>query len=280
MRRKHGALKSLGEQSTAGLLRRYFHGKPYLVHKDVALNQVVELQQNELPVKEFDYFTRASLDFLVCRDDEQFSYELAIEYDGAQHEQPEQAWKDEAKNRICRDSDLPFLRIGDDAVTLRRDISILDFILDQYFGEKAVSALREAGKLGREEEYFADFAPTIELKQRLMKRGLFPPVFAFDPAYRLYWYQVLGQKLDHPNSSRPGPQSWKATTQINIYKGPSTDAMVFHVRRSASIRDPNPSYSAEGVHGWHVASELATYLCFDYIEKEWLPEQSSHRTNG
>jgi hypothetical protein len=271
MRRKHGALKSVGEQSTAGLLRRYFHGKQYIVHKDVALNQVVELERNELSPREFDYYTRASLDFLVCCDDARFTYELAIEYDGAQHKQIEQAWKDEAKNRICRDSGLPLLRIGHDAVTLRRDNTILEFILDQYFGQKAVSALREAGKLGWEDEYFAQFPATEVLQKRLMERGLFPPVFAFDPAYRLYWYQVLDQKLEHPNSSSPGPQSWKATTQVNIYEGPSTDKKLFHVTRSALIRDPNPSHSVEGVHGWHIASELATYLCFDYIEREWLP---------
>src|SRR6516225_4468056 len=87
MRRKDGALKSVGEQSTAGLLRRYFHGKQYVIHKDVALNQVVELEKSELPLREFDYYTRASLDFLVCCDDARFTYELAIEYDGAQHEE-------------------------------------------------------------------------------------------------------------------------------------------------------------------------------------------------
>jgi hypothetical protein len=272
MRRKDGALKSLGEQSTTGLLRRYFHGKQYVIHKDVALNQVVELDKNELPAREFDYYTRSSLDFLVCCDDARFTYELTIEYDGAQHEEPKQAWRDETKNRICRDSGLPLLRIGQDAVALRRDTTILEFILDQYFGEKAFCALREAGKLGWEDEYFAQFPATVSVQKRLMQRGLFPPVFALDPTHLLFWYQVSGKKLEHPGPSGAAPQKWKARTQVNIYKGPSTDRKVFHVTRCASIRDPNPSQSVEGVHGWHVASELATYLCFDYIEREWLPE--------
>jgi hypothetical protein len=279
MRRKDGALKSVGEQSTAGLLRRYFHGKQYVIHKDVALNQVLELDRNELPTREFDYYTRASLDFLVCRDDARFTYELAIEYDGAQHEQPQQAWRDEVKNRICRDSNLPLLRIGQDAVTLRRNATILEFILDQYFGEKAVSSLREAGQLSWEDEYSAQFPATAVVQKLLMDRGLFPPVFALDPTYRLFWYQILTKKLEHPDGSGAGSKSWKATTQVNIYEGPSTEKKVFHVTRCASIRDPNPSYSVEGIHGWHIVSELATYLCFDYIEREWLPEEPRRATS-
>jgi hypothetical protein len=273
MRRKDGALKSDGEQSAAGLLRRYFHGKQYLIFKDVALNQVVEMAKNELPAREFDYYTRASLDFLVCRDDDRFTFELAIEYDGPQHQEAMQAWRDDTKNRICRDSDLPLLRVGKDAVNLRRNDSILEFILDQYFGEKAVSALREAGKLGWDEEYFAQFPATIALQERLTGRGLFPAIFATDPAFRLYWYQVLSGKLEDPSSSDTSAQSWKATTEVNIFEGPSTDKKVFQIARTASVREPNPFCNVEGVHGWHIASELATYFCFDYIDHEWLPER-------
>src|SRR5262249_50131475 len=148
-----------------------------------------------------------------------------------------------------------------------------------YFGAKAVSSLREAGQLSWEDEYFAQFPATAVVQKRLIYRGLFPPVFALDPTYPLFWYQILGKKLEHPDGTGADSQSWKATTQVNIYERPSTEKKVFHVTRCASIRDPNPSYSVEGIHGWHVVSELATYLCFDYIEREWRPEELRRATS-
>jgi hypothetical protein len=94
MRKKRGVIKSQGEAGTAGALRRYFHGKPYVVLKDVALNQVVEVERAELTPEQFSYYRSASLDFLICHDDDHLTFELALEVDSPLHDNPAQAHKD------------------------------------------------------------------------------------------------------------------------------------------------------------------------------------------
>jgi hypothetical protein len=272
MRQRSGAFKSGGERSTSEVLRKYFHGRPYVVLKDVALNQVLEPEARELPSEEFQFYSRASLDFLVCHDDRDGTFELAVEYDGQYHEDPRQSRRDEIKNDLCARAGLPLIRIGGDAVCLRGETTILEFILDQYFGEKAVAAMRDAGKLSSEDEYFAEFPETAAIQRRMMQKGLFPPVFALGaegPSF--HWWRVTVKEVE-PRFGKGSPaRVWRATTHLEIFKGPLTAAPVFHVTRSASLRDPVPGQSVPGVHGWHLASQLATFLCFYYVESEWLP---------
>jgi len=272
---KKGSLKSSSEGTANRILERYFHGRPYVVYKDVALNQVIDTTKSELHPREFDYYTRASFDFLVCNDDESRSFELAIEYDGLHHDDPVQRWRDDTKNMICRNSGLPLIRIGADVVIDRGGITILEFVLDQYFGEKDISRLRQEGVLSPEEEYFAVFPETSAIQSRLAERGLFPPIMSwmFDPSAKfLYWWRIL--QSHEPISAPPrnfGSQ-WSATTRVQIFRGPTDDDEVFMISRTLTLKDPNPAGTAIGVHGWHIASEIATYLCFAYIECEWLPD--------
>jgi hypothetical protein len=279
MRCKPGALKSRGEEKTTGILRKYFGGRPYIIFKDVALNQVVELDRSELPPREFDYFTRASLDFVICQDDGSLTYELAIEYDGQKHEAASQAWRDRIKDRICRESDLPLIRIGSVAVQMRRNTTILEFILDQYFGEKAISELRASGRLSSEEEYFIQFPATIAIQKRLMQSGLFPAMFALNPTFDLFWHQVLEQGTRHAEHLSAAYGFWEATTEVNVFQGSGCARKVLSMTRTVSIQDPNPGYSVLGVHGWHIACELATYLCFDSIDREWLAARPSFQAS-
>jgi hypothetical protein len=275
MRRKKGALKSKEERAALGALNRRFKGTPYVIHKDYPLNQVAEVGRGELSSQEFSYFQAASLDFLVCRDDDaDQAFEIAIEYDGNEHEQAQQAAKDQLKDRICGEVGLPIIRIGSDDTSGRGSTTIVDFIVDHYLGEKHFAALRQQGKLSSEEEYFAQFHETTEIQRRLLRKsGLVAPIVAlsFGPSKLVYWYQITDKCLERYRPKNSVRDYWRAASTVNIFRGSSTNEKVFSITREFRIRDQNPNYNVPGIHGWHIAKELAQYLCFDYIEQEWLP---------
>jgi len=277
MRQKAGALKSRGEAATTGALRRYFHGRPYWIHKDMALNQIVAVTKGELTPGEFDYYTRASVDFVVCRDDHDQGFEIAVEFDGEQHDQPDQRRKDDIKNRVCIAAGLPLLRVGKELVQLRGSLTLLEFMLDQYFGERWIEAEIAAGRVAADEEYFAKFPETVAIQRRLFDRGLLAPTYAFDglpdvdPSI-VHWCRMIGEGISSPWESQVPSGMWKATARVEIIKGTMAPPRVeFSISRTAELREPNPNQNVLGVHGWHLASELAGYLCFSYIEAEWMP---------
>ena len=134
--KKRGAIFSLGESATSRALRRYFHNMSYLIYKEMSARQVLNIDKSRLSKGEWDYFTKASFDFVVCRDDEDQTFELIVEYDGIQHNQREYYLKDNLKNKLCMMSGFPILRIGVEDVKDREGITFLEYILDIYFGEK------------------------------------------------------------------------------------------------------------------------------------------------
>lgn len=273
-----GALVSFGEQATSRALRKYFRGQPYVIHKDVAVRQVINVTKEELSsAGEWDYYTKAAFDFVICNDDKDQSYELIVEYDGIQHDKPEYILKDSLKDRLCINAGLPILRIGIEDVKLRGNATLLQFILDQYFGGKAVAALQESGKLSEEEEYFSVFGETVEIQKRLLKKGLFSafiPLHFFnegkhDIVEHMHWYRVMDKELRpfrQPGSER---EYWAAKVKVDILKGMQSEKITMSVEKQAIIRDCNPRYNILGVHGWHIALELAKYMCFKTIEEKW-----------
>jgi len=277
MQLSKGALISLGEVATDRILRRYCRGKPFLIHKDVSLRQVIDASRDELSPGEWLYYTKAVFDFVICKDNETQSYELIIEYDGRHHEQPEQALKDQLKDRLCQNVDLPILRIGIEDIKPREKTNILEFVLEQYFGEKTISALREQGRLSQEEEYFSEFQATVNMRQKLMKAGLYPPVVYLSlcnagresEAENVYWYQILEKDVTPRANAEVARTFWTADVTVNVIKGRDIQRAVFSILRQARVRDCNLHYNVRGVHGWHIALELAKYHCFKALEAKW-----------
>lgn len=249
----------------------------YVIHKNVSIRQVVDVSRTELNSGEWSYYIQAPFDFLVCNGDRDQSYELVVEYDGRHHDEPAQVMKDSLKDRICMNAGLPILRIGIDDVKVRGNTTILEFVLEHYFGEKAIAALRESGELSWEEEYSSQFSETVDIQKRLLKKGLFPHWFPlhfynegrFDHVENMYWYRIMENKIDRFRPAASPKDYWRAEVQVEILKGEQNENIIMSVDDTATIRDCNPDYNVSGVHGWHVAKELAKYLCFRTIEEKW-----------
>jgi len=243
---------------------------------------VIAVSKEELTPGEWSYYTKAAFDFVVCNADKHQSYELIVEYDGIQHEDPDFVLKDSLKDRICIKAGLPILRIGLEDVKPRGNTTLLDLILDQYFGGKEMAALRNAGEVAWDEEYFVDFDETLEIQKRLCAKRLYPSVFSFiceqegrrDLVQSMYWYTIQDKGLDKFRPSTSSREYWRAAVEVDIFKGLQTDNKIMGIERKVEIRDCNPGYNVDGVHGWHIALELARFLCFKAIEEKWKTEPS------
>jgi len=257
-----GALKSFGEKATAGALNRYFAGKPYCVLKEVSLRQVIEVEQSELDPGEWNYYTTAAFDFVVCRKDEDRSWEIVIEFDGPHHKDPLQARKDSLKNRLCVEVDLPIIRVGTEEIRIRENMTFLQYMLDLYFGEKEMERLKAEGKVASDDEFFPGygFPGSDEIDRRLiMKRGLAPAgLLSFierdQDVEAIYWYRILDQDTK--------------TTRIEVLRGWKSPQVVLAIERTATITAVNPEVNVPGIHEWHLSSELARFLCLEALEKE------------
>ena len=250
-----GALASYGEKATAGALNRYFAARPLYVLKDVSLRQVVTADAKELNDGEWRYYTTAAFDFVVCNKDEDWSWEIVIEYDGLHHKEPLQTKKDALKNRLCIEAGLPIVRVGSDEILIRENMTFLQYILDLYFGEKEMERLKSQRKVAEDEDFFAGygFPGTDTIEMRLIKRRGLVPAGLFD-LEAVHGYRVLDQDMH--------------TTRIEVLTGWRDPEIVLSIERSATITAINPKGNVLGVHESHLTSELARFLCFEALERE------------
>ena len=196
MKLTRGAIFSIGEENTYRVLEEYFQNSPFLLYKEVALNRVIKASRQELNTQEWGYYTRASLDFVVCSTEPPHPWELAIEFDSAFHDTEEIQAKDELKNRICLAADLPLIRLRSDHVIKRENVSFLKYMLDLYFGEKVVQEQVERGALAPDEEFFphTEFYGTTKLRKKLEDCGIVAPGFLcivqIENPDEWLWYRV------------------------------------------------------------------------------------------
>lgn len=91
---------------------------------------IVKDPGDRLSQREFVYFTRAHFDFLVTKDNLPV---FAVEFDGAHHFVDDRSMgNDVIKNRLCKDADLPLLRITSSEVEENDKLTLLDYMLMRY----------------------------------------------------------------------------------------------------------------------------------------------------
>lgn len=276
MRLVSGLLFSHGEENTSRILRRFYCNKPFVVYKEVALSQVIRANKGEMALREWGFYTRASLDFLVCRDDETQAPELALEFDSGFHDTPEQTRRDSVKNSICATAGLPLIRVRSEQVLEREGYSLLEYMLQLHYGERAVQEQVRAGTLSWDEEYFPgvsfDGIPTIE--NRLLALGMFPAGLALlAPEHEreaISWYRILAGGSKNHIPSRQGHDI--GAVRIEALHGFSAPKLLFAAEKTVQLRDCTPGQSILGIPGWHLAQEFAVFICLQEVERRFRSE--------
>jgi hypothetical protein len=269
-----GALFSPGEIRTDHALQQFFQKKPYVVYKEFPVRRVIDVEEQELSKGEWDYYSKASFDFLVCNRDDKRTWEIAIEFDGKQHRMAKQARKDALKDRLCLESGLPLLRVQSDYVEPLGGTTLLEYMLDLYFGEKALDNLKGQGQIAEDEEYFigTTFPGTARVVKKLMQKGVAPAAFvAFvdnrygsEEASRVVWLRVSHRSLDRKPQRHAHGNTGGASVQVEILRG---DSLLFRTEKEVCLRECSPNKNVLGVHTWHIAQELAEYLALVEVEK-------------
>lgn len=148
---------SLREPKVDTILQRQLAKEGYRILPKVGLCDALEKDRNDyLPQREFDYFTRAHLDFLVTCDNMPV---FAVEFDGAHHFADERTIENDAiKNRLCKQAGLPLLRITSTEIEEYDRITLLDYMLMRYvaWGKEYASIMREI------EEFAATIGPDYD----------------------------------------------------------------------------------------------------------------------
>jgi len=271
MRLKPNALFSLGEENTYRVLRNYLRDRPYVIYKEVALSQVIHVKRSELPPREWRYYTSASFDFVICRDQDRQPLELVIEFDGAFHDDPDQEWRDTIKNSLCDKVGLPIVRIRSDHLLSRESVPFLKYMLDLYFGEKGVQELISSGRVSPDEEYFpgTTFDGTIRIKKRLEASGVFPAIvpllLSAESAEKCFWYRIISGLGKIPFTARTS--ACTRSTRVELMQGWAAPKSLLSVERTAILRECAPAHNVPGIHSWFIAQEFALFLALQEFEK-------------
>jgi hypothetical protein len=163
------------------ILQRQLAKEGYRILPKVGLSDALAKDRDDyLPQREFDYFTRAHLDFLVTRDNMPV---FAVEFDGTYHFIDDRTIENDViKNRLCKDAGLPLLRVTSSEIEGYDQITLLDYMLMRYvaWGKEYPSIIRQI------KEFVATIGPDSYPDD--------PPVQHFDPSFHF--------NLRHPFPAR------------------------------------------------------------------------------
>jgi len=273
MKLTKGAIISLGEENTFKVLDDYFKHKPYLIYKEVSVNQVITVSKEDgLKKGEWDYYTKSVFDFVIANKNKNQTWELVIEFDGHQHEEKKNKRKDDLKDRFCIESGFPILRIGMEEVKKRGNSKILEWILDMFFAEK------ERGKVldGPNPNYQEMYPESHKLVNKLKDKNIFS-VWETEMFWRkaksnentiLSWRQMYDQDLKNYKPMNSTKDYWQAAHKIEIHRGNKFKQKIIHsVEKRVFIRDGNPQNNVQGIQWWHIALELAKFQCLEELDE-------------
>jgi hypothetical protein len=231
------------------ILRRQLAKEGYRILPKVGLCDALEKGRDDyLPQREFDYFTRAHLDFLVTRDNMPV---FAVEFDGAHHFADERTIENDViKNRLCKQAELPLLRITSSEIEEYDKITLLDYMLIRYvaWGKEYPSIMREI------EEFAATIGPDYDPDNLAVDLD---PSFRFDLRHPFQDREIVVERLwrNHRIAwSMIKPERHRAARYLCdvAYRsaGPSENEQFFRCIRRASVWRPtrnerSPVFSEE-----------------------------------
>lgn len=156
----------------------------------------VILKENPLSRVDFDFYTRAHVDFVVT--DGATKPLFIVEYDGPYHMAPVQQRRDRTKDSLCADAGLGILRINANHVTkLYRGMSVLRWIIEVTEFEKWFNEAQAAGYMPLDEPFDATGISRFWLSRPAI-RSL--NTFAFDnrnPGTTGGWAGIVGRDAEN-----------------------------------------------------------------------------------
>jgi len=293
-------LLTWSEGTVDNILLRRLQDTRYRVLVNVRLCDAIGKEPGEvLPQEEFDFLTRAHLDFLIVTNSKPADPVFAVEFDGPHHTDPIQIRRDVLKNRLCKKANLALLRIQLNDIQEHDKLTLLDYMLDRY-----LSWQREEKDILSEIREFVQELDPEETRRRLEDSDpSVDPFFIFDlrhpfPATRavnrrlLQKYRIAHEHCrlsDLANAEyvykliwvHDGPdeneQYHKCVRKVTLQQGKSGPGrIVFEAEVSTSVRAwlPTSTEIPDPPH-WFSANEnieAASAIMLRRIEAIWFPD--------
>lgn len=122
-----------GESKVDSILSRHLSKEGFRILPKIRVQDAIE-KDKWLPPREFEYYTRSHFDFLVTKDNNPI---FAVEFDGEHHFiDDRRVENDIIKNRLCKEANLPLLRITSSEVDEHDKVTLLDYMLMRYVAWK------------------------------------------------------------------------------------------------------------------------------------------------
>lgn len=262
---KKRKLLTWSEAKVDKILRRRLPPSTYRVLVAVRLGDAIGTDPGEkLPEAEFQFLTRAHLDFLIVKNSYPSEPVVAVEFDGPHHDDPVQVSRDVLKNRLCQKSDLPLIRIRGPEIEEHDQVTVLDYIIDRFLAwqRESPGIMEEIRDYAASldpvhlDQLIADGDPSLDPSFEFSLRHPFPGTQKVK-ARLLHRYGIA--TLDTPPRLRsktrllcdvewaaqgPGDdeQFYTASRKVIVKRlDASADDVVFSAIRSASIRSWLPT---------------------------------------
>jgi hypothetical protein len=243
------------------ILHRHFRGDAYRIFPSIRLGDAIVKEDGErLSSEDFDFLTRAHLDFLLATAPPAAEPLFAVEFDGPHHDGRVQAGRDVRKNRLCRMADLPLLRLRAEDTQEHERVTLLDYMLERYCAwqreheeieaeaREAMNSISAAELDLMIEDGTLDpaFDPTVifdlrhpfpatrRVRERLVALGIgtYEAAVAGEPEIRFWCMTRLGTSGAELNE-----QFHRAVYTAEVHRpGATSGESIFTVQRSASVR--------------------------------------------
>lgn len=169
------------------ILQRQLAKEGYRIQPKVGLSDALAKDRDDhLSEREFSYFTRAHLDFLVTRDNMPV---FAVEFDGAHHFADDRTIENDViKNRLCKQAGLPLLRVTSSEIEEHDKVTLLDYMLMRYgaWGKEYPSIMHEI------EEFAATIGPDYDPDNLIVDLD---PSFHFDLKHPFPGREIVVERL-------------------------------------------------------------------------------------
>lgn len=232
---------NLAEAAVNRQLSKYAEENGYKIYVKMRLRDAIDIDGMETSARERDFAWKSHLDF-VCVDEEENLPVLAVEYDGHQHlTDARQRDRDKIKDTLCRQAELPLLRIDSEYARKEGKWRVLDYILSVHESAKAFHEAQRRGHVPADEDFYHGLIIELDEEGNASLMGLDMPANRF-----LLGFRDRQQCLWQSSWWRARDGQCEARTLLALPNG-------LYLTSYCSLRD----FTIEGVGALTISEELA-----------------------
>lgn len=144
------------EEETYKIVNEIRNNYNFRVFPKVRIADVLDIDSNVLSREEANYAFKAHFDFVIQPEDEEVAF--IIEFDEKYHSKSKKAFRnDKLKNEICKQLELPYIRVGIDSLQKVGSFTILSWLIGVWFLSERFWEAQKSGYIPLDELFDPNF---------------------------------------------------------------------------------------------------------------------------